>query len=91
MLTKQDVIEISTLIDQSIDKKLDEKFDAFAILMKRQFDEIGNRFNIIDQKFIEIDNRFDVLEEKFDGSVSSTNKRFGVVEDDIRLIKRAMA
>ena len=48
MITQQEWDKLETLLDTKLEQKLNERFDEFAQIMKRSFDEVYKRFDHID-------------------------------------------
>lgn len=44
-------------LEEVLDKKLDRKFDDFALIVKAGFDEVDRKFERIDQRFDGVDHR----------------------------------
>jgi phage-related tail protein len=62
MLTKNDLREIKKIVDTSI-KPLDDKIDTLAIATKKQFDEVGNRLDDIENNSETTNNRLGIIEK----------------------------
>lgn len=67
-MTKEDLKQISDLMDtkfEVMEKKFDDKFDA----MEKRFDD---KFDAMEKKF---DGKFDAMEKKFDGKFDTMEKK----------------
>ncbi len=89
MLTQQDLILIEGVVERVVERKLDEKlnvafgafekkidkkFEDFAIMVQREFSNIYKRFDSVDARFNDMDKRFDRLEV-----------RVGTLEESMKL------
>jgi len=85
--------EVTELVDERVDAKLDRKFNSFAIMVQNGFSEVLSKIETITNTMAtkedlekldkKLSSRMDRLESKVEGH----DRRFDYLDDNIRLIK----
>ncbi len=78
-LTKQDIGEIKTVVNDVVENKIDK----FAIVVARGFEEVQEKLKEHDKRFDAVDKHFD----KNDSAHRSINARLDLIETDLSNIR----
>ncbi len=71
-------------LEQTLEQKIDTRFDELAIMIKDSFEHVEERFEGIDNRLDKIDDRFDRIENV---SIGGHERRIEHLEDRMRIVE----